>query len=315
MIAIATALACPAIASADESYPSSGLQLTGLSAENGTLVSVTRRGPFGPDRLYEGFGPEIKPLGGPRGAPRASFTGVSLGTDARRRPVAVYTYCAAGCRVFGYDFSAGRHRPLFTPSRGCFPASPELDRGVLYFAQPPRLASRCEVGIFQKRPGRRLRRLTRRGPQDFDVSGGLLALKLTPSVNPVERNEIRLLRIGRRKSRLVATSRYDRDTLGAVLGGVELDEGFVYWKRLEQRRVGDSGEAATSIDLMRAPVRGESVPETLSSEGRTLPPDTGVGGGLPANGYAVDGESIFYVAAGPNGTLNRVTPAPRFVRR
>ncbi len=311
-IAIATALACPGVVAADESYTSSGLQLTDLAAENGKLVSVARRGPFGIERLYEGFGPDMKPLGGPKVTPGASFVGLSLGTDARRRLVAVYTYCVpAGCRVFGYDFETGHHRPLFTPNRRCFPAGPEMERGVLYFAQPPRDGSRCTVGIFQKRPGRRVRRLTRRGPQDFDVSGGLLALKLTPSVNPVERTEIRLMRIGRRKSRLVATARYDRDTRGAVLFGVQLDEGFVYWGNLAQRLEGGSRDVATSIDLMRAPVRGEPV-QTLSRDGRMLPPDAELGGGLPGNLYAVDGESIFYTNW-PDGPLTRVTPAPRFV--
>ncbi len=268
---------------------------------------------FGTERLYEGFGADMKPLGGPKAAPRrATFVGLSLGTDARRRLVAVYTYCVrAGCRVFAYDFDTGRHRPLLTPNRDCFPASPEMERGVLYFAQPPRDGSQCTVGVFQKRPGRRVRRLTRRGPQDFDVSGGLLALKFTPSVNPVERTEIRLMRIGRRKSRLVAAARYDRVTSGAVLFGVELDEGFVYWQHLVQRLEGASGDVATSIDLMRAPVRGEPVQETLSGEGRMLAPDAEPGGGLPGDLYAVDGENIFY-SNWPDGPLTRVTPAPRF---
>jgi len=313
-IAIATALAFPAVAGADVSDTSSGLQVTGLSAEKGKLVSVAKRGTFGTERLYEGFGPDMKPLGAPEVAPRrARFIGLSLGTDARRHLVAVYTYCVrTGCRVFGYNFETGHHRPLFTPNRDCFPSSPEMDRGVLYFAEPPRDGSQCTVGIFQKRPGRRVRRLTRRGPQDFDVSGGLLALKFTPSVNPVERTEIRLMRIGRRKSRLVATARYDQDTRGAVLFGVELDEGFVYWGRLTQRLERGSREVANSIDLMRAPVRGEPVQETLSAEGRMLPPGAEPGGGLPGNLYAVDGENIFYSYL-PGGPPTRVTPAPRFV--
>lgn len=90
------------------------------------------------------------------------------------------------------------------------------------------------------------------------------------------------MRIGRRKSRLVAAARYDRVTSGAVLFGVELDEGFVYWQHLVQRLEGASGDVATSIDLMRAPVRGEPVQETLSGEGRMLAPDAEPGVAFPA---------------------------------
>jgi hypothetical protein len=74
---------------------------------------------------------------------------LDLGTDGRRRAVAVYEYSRAGgpSRLWRYDFAAGRARVMLVSRKGCRLSDPHMGRGVLYFAREG-LRSRpgCEPG-------------------------------------------------------------------------------------------------------------------------------------------------------------------------
>jgi hypothetical protein len=326
LVAVVLAIALPASASADEVWvpPEGGAVSEEIAADDGRVVFLGSLGP-GPLGLIEGFGAEARPLPATKESENAAIRGLDLGTDGRGRPVAVYGFHQGEGpdRLYRYDFAAGRARVMLSSRKDCAVSNPHIERGVLYFRREGRRSRRgCRPGIFAKRPGKRLRRLTTRAYFDFDVSGRVVAFirdrvldrgNLSDGVPSFGLNELHLLRVGEGRGRLVATVGYRwnpryEDYGGAFFSGVSLDEGNVYWRRVNY----DTGES----DLLRAPVREPEAITTLSAEGRALPyPRAST---FPASGYAVDGDHIYYgsvdydhsTGAERGSALGRVAPLP-----
>jgi hypothetical protein len=326
LVAMALAIAFPSTVSADEVWvpPEDGVVSAEIAAEDGRVVFIGSLGP-GPLGLIEGFGAEARPLSATKEAENAAIRDLDLGTDGRGRPVAVYGFYQGNGRdtLYRYDFEAGRARVMLASRKGCAVSDPHMERGVLYFRRESRRTRRgCRPGIYVKRPGRPLRRLTTRAYFDFDVSGGVVAFirdrvlergNTSDGIPSFRLNEVHLLRVGERRGHLVATAGYRwnpryEDYGGAVFGGVTLDGGNVYWMRFNY----DTGER----DLLRAPVREPEAITKLSAEGRVLPYPRA--SAFPAGGYAVDGDQIYYDSVNydwstgtERGTaLARVTPLP-----
>jgi hypothetical protein len=327
-VALALAIAFPAAAGADEVWvpPEGGVVTEEIAAQDGRLVWVGSLGP-GPLGLIEGFGAEARPLPATRETEGSAIAGLDLGTDGRGRPVAVYSFHRSGKpdRLYRYDFAAGRARVMLASRKGCRLSNPHLERGVLHFAREgERSRPGCRPGIYAKRPGQPLRRLTTRAYHDFDVSGRVIAFIRSQVLRRGDTVEGRwselgfshvyLLRPGQRRPGIVASAGYRsnarwEDFGGAAFGGVTLDDGHVYWLRVNY----DTGEE----DLLRARAT-EWDPEvsTLSAAGRALPHPSP--GAFPADGFAVDGDRIYYdsveydPATGSYGrsALARVTPLP-----
>jgi hypothetical protein len=325
LVAAWLAIAVPAVASSDEIWvpPAGGAVTEEIAAEDGRVVFVGSLGP-GPLRLIEGFGSGARPLPATRADESSGISYLDLGTDRRGRPVAVYTYHRrhTPSRLYRYDFASRRTRVMLVSREDCLLFGPHIERGVLYFARESRRSPPgCRPGIYQKRPGEPLRRLTTRAYEDFDVSRGVVAFIRSSAVRRSEGTSSRfafehvfLLRAGQRRARLVASAGY-RSTPhlvergGVVFDRVSLDDGHVYWLRFNY----DTGEE----DLLRARVRGRNPAITkLSGEGRALPrPGAGA---FPTQGYAVDGDRIYYhtlyhdPSTGSYGprALARVSPLP-----
>jgi hypothetical protein len=233
LVVCAAALASPSVAAADTSFPAAAGDL----AANGEVL-VWSPGPLAPPGpLMAGFGPAAAPLPGPS----AGLGGIDAGTDARGRAVLVYSACrtkAIRCRdLYLHSFASGGTRRLASLSR------PDCAED--------RCKPRSGTGLYIKRPGRPLRRLTElpgpaeeilqhRGVTSIDIAGRTLAFierrvgKELPvgSTWPVV-TEVRTLRLGQRHSRLLARAHKleSRTSTGTSLGQVSLDGGFVYWTR------------------------------------------------------------------------------------
>jgi hypothetical protein len=305
--------------------PEGGAVSDEIAAGDGRLVYMGSLGP-GPLGLIEGFGAEARQLPVPNLGENSRIFGLDLGTDARGRPVAVYEYSRPGepSRLWRYDFAAGRARVMLTSREGCWLSGPRLERGVLYFAREGRRSRPgCRPGIYVKRPGGPLRRLTTRAYYEFDVSGRVIAFIRDHVLRRGDDSEgkwptlgfweVYLLRVGERRARLVASAGYSSNLRWEDFGGVDfsdvsLDRGNVYWKRFNQ----DTGES----DLLRAPVREPDAISKLSAGGRVLPnPRAST---FPASGFAVDGDHIYYgsveydpaTGSTAGSAIARVTPLP-----
>jgi hypothetical protein len=327
LVAVALAIAFPATAGADEVWvpPEGGAVSKEIAAEDGRLVYLGSLGP-GPLGLIEGFGAEGRALPATRQTKNAAIRDLDLGTDGRGQPVAVYEFSPARGpdRLWRYDFAAGRAQVMLESRKGCWLSGPHMERGVLYFAREGgRSRPGCRPGIYAKRPGEPLRRVTTRAYYDFDVSGRVIAFIRDRVVVRGDLSEgtsssfgfdhVYLLRIGQRHARLVASAGYRSNLRWEDFGGVRfsrvsLDDGFVHWKRFNH----DTGES----DLLRAPVREPEAITMLSAEGRVLPyPRAST---FPASSYAVDGDQIYYDAVDYNpstgsyggSAIARVTPLP-----
>jgi hypothetical protein len=327
LIAVAIAAAGPALAGADEVWvpPEGGAVGEDMAADDGRLVYVGSLGP-GPLGLIEGFGAEARRLPGPSESSRAGIADLDLGTDRRGRQVALYEHSRVGgrSRLWSYELAAGRERVVLAARRGCRLSEPHMERGVLYFArEDPRPRPVCRPGIYAKRPGEPARRITTRAYHDFDVSGRVIAFirdRVLRRGDPTEGrwselgfSHVYLARVGQRGARLVASAGFRsnqrwEDFGGAAFSGVSLDGGYLYWQRVDY----DTGEQ----DLHRARVSEPDHVNTLSAEGRVLPHPSP--GAFPANGFAVDGDRIYYgsvdydPATGASGgsAIARVTPVP-----
>jgi hypothetical protein len=326
LVAASLALAIPAGASADEVWapPDGGAVTDEIAAKDGRLVYVGSLGP-GPLELIEGFGAEARPLPATKDTATSAIADLDLGTDERGRQVAVYTFLRARkpSRLYRYDFAEGRARVVLASRKDCRLSDPHMERGVLYFARHGgRSQPSCRPGIYAKRPGEPLRRVTTRAYFDFDVSGRVIAFirsRVLDPGDPVEGissfgfEHVYLLRSGQRRARLVASAGYRSNARYEDYGGVQfarvlLDGGNVYWRRFNH----DTGES----DLLRARVSDPDTIRVLSADGRVLPyPHAKT---FPADGYAVDGESIYYdtveydpsTGATGGSALARVTPLP-----
>jgi hypothetical protein len=328
LVAASLAIALPAGTRADEVWvpPAGGAVIEEIAAEDGRMVYVGSLEP-GPLALIEGFGSEGRLLPASKADVNSAISYLDLGTDRRGRAVAVYTYHRrhTPSRLYRYDFVSGRARVMLVSRRDCLLFGPHMEGGVLYFAREGRRSRPgCRPGIYQKRPGEPLRRLTTRAYEDFDVSGGVVAFIRSRVVRREDMSEgtssrfafehVFLLRVGERRARLVASAGYRLtphlvERGGVVFDRVSLDGDHVYWLRFNY----DTGEE----DLLRARVRGRDPGITkLSGERRELPrPGAGA---FPTQGYAVDGDRIYYHtfayepstgSFGPRA-LARVSPLP-----
>jgi hypothetical protein len=180
-------------------------------------------------------------------------------------------------------------------------------RGVLVFVhQAPReSAAACPPGVYVKRPGRAARRVTTRLPDSLDYRAGVIALTVTtPADAPAgERqvSEVRLLRVGARRSTLVARGRgraTRTGTEGTELSHAQLDGRFLYWRRSVQRADGSRRD-----DILRRRITGGKT-GALDRRGRRWV-------GKPADtlaSFAVDRGRIVYVYGSGIGRVPTTQP-------
>ena len=289
--------AVPSIAAADTSFPAAAGHMT---ARGDLLVWTSWTGP---GRLMSGFGDAAAPLP----IPRARFGSVDLGTDARGRTVLVYRSCQAArprhCAVYLYDFASQRHRRLAALDRsGCRVGDVRISRGTVAFARD--CGGHALDGLYLKRPRKPVRRL-RGAPRlevlqplglprlgSFDLAGGTLAfIEHRVSNGPEEATwrvttELRVLRLGRRRSRLLVRERQlvaPADS-GAIVEDVRLDSGFAYWER--QVFTEDFRQ-----EILRRPIDASAPEAQLERAGRLYVEPTA---GDRLGSYAVSGDRMYY---------------------
>ena len=305
----AAALASPSTAAADSSFPAA----VGDLAAGGNVL-VWSPGPFAaPGPLMTGFGSASAPL------PVSSFElgGMDVGTDARGDSVLVYSACRGAhkpCRdLYLYNFASRSNRKLTSLSMpDCAEGSPQISGGVIVFAR-----SRCgrgfRAGLYLKRPGKPVRRLTElppltweplqhRGVSSFDLAGRTLAfiVRRVGDELPIGSTwrvitQVRTLRLGQRHSRRLASARKleSPGSIGISLGQVRLDGGFVYWTR----DVFNSCNTDTPgrQDILRRPLDGSERRTVLERAGRLYaqPQCDALGT------YAVSGGQLYYTFNDP----------------
>lgn len=301
-----------------------------ITARGSTLVYVTNT-PKG-ERLRKGFGTAARnlPL---RHSPR--FDGAALGTDSKRRGVLVYARCGKRCDLFLYR--AGRERRLSSISRrACSEGQPHIVRGAVVFVRRVRRSSRrsrrCAGGIFLKRPGKRLRRISRSTPSQLDWDGRRIAYARVvfnsrdpnPEGEP-HRSQIRVLRPGghsRALASAMATVTRGRDNTGkflpdpvftgTVLADPALSAGRVYWTR----SVVNADEGTEVNDVVRRRADGSAPEQVLERFGslwveaeEPSPQLVGVPSDDPLGPIAVTGNRLYYVSS---ITIGRVSGTPVF---
>ena len=319
-LALGVVAAVPSIAAADTSFPAAAGDMTA----RGDLLVWT---PWtGPGRLMSGFGDAAAPLP----IPRARFGSVDLGTDTRGRTVLAYKSCQAArprhCAVYLYDFASQRHRHLAALDRsGCRVGDLRISRGTVAFARYCSGSSgrRALDGLYLKRPRKPVRRL-RGAPRlevlqplglprlgSFDLAGATLAfIEHRVSNGPEEATwrvttELRVLRLGRRRSRLLVRERQlvAPAESGAVVEDVRLDSGFAYWER--QVFTEDFRQA-----ILRRPINGSAPATQLERAGRLY-----IGDHADELGsYAVSGDRMYYsrLVTGSAAFIAQVAGTPVF---
>ena len=318
--------AVPSIAAADTSFPAAAGHMTA----RGDLLVWT---PWtGPGRLTSGFGAAASPLP----IPRARFASVDLGADVRGRAVLVYSACQIRrprhCDLGLYDFASRRHGRLSGLSRpGCSDRGARVSRGAIVFARDCRgSAGRHLDGIYLKRPGRSVRRVRGlpralesfdlpRAIESFDLAGNSLAfVERRVSDGPEESTfrvttEVRVLELGRRRSRLLARERELEAPAnsGTYVQGVCLDSGFAYWER-QVFSTGDPPVYVFRQQIVRRPIDASAPEAQLERTGRLYVEPTGDD---QLGGYAVSGDRLYYsrpAVAGSEAFIAKVAGTPVF---
>lgn len=124
-------LVIPAAASADERFaPEIGGVSPRIATEDGRFVFLGSQQERGQHELFEGFGEDAVPLGIRENDDNAIFD-LHLATDARRKPVLVFSYCArsGSCDLFRYDFATRRRSRLAVSRRRCHVGGGRMERG------------------------------------------------------------------------------------------------------------------------------------------------------------------------------------------
>jgi hypothetical protein len=312
--AVRAAVACAALAGcalgplasarADSSFSAAA---SDLAAHGGLLV----RAPGWPSgRLGVGFGAAATDLRMP-GA--GLFSGIDLGTDAAGRTVLVYAVCRARTEpcsdLYTYSFASRRERKLRTLSlAGCDEEGPQISRGTIVFGRDCEdshsARTRTLGGLYVKRPGKPLRRLSRAAPAYFDLAADTLAFVRRRQVEEIDGStwrvvsEIRVKRLGQRRSRLIASAIgiESRTSSGPFLTRPRLDGGYVYWQRnvLGNRPDGDIDQPFRQ-DILRRRVDGSAPASQLERAGRLYARSAGDQLGT----YAVSGRRLYYTVTDP----------------
>jgi hypothetical protein len=269
-----------------------------------------------------GFGDAAAPLP----IPRASFGSVDLGTDARGRTVLVYRSCQAArprhCAVYLYDFASQRHRRLAALDRsGCRVGDVRISRGTVAFARD--CGGRALDGLYLKRPGKPVRRMRGVPPVlsfawpaalSFDLDGNTVAfIHIQQRDGPEEStwwvtSEVRVLQLGRRRSRLLARERQlvSPTPSGAYVEDVRLDSRFAYWER--QLFTEDYRQ-----EILRRPINGSAPATQLERAGRLYVEPMG---GDRLGSYAVSGDRMYYsrpaYVSGSEAFIAQVAGTPIF---
>jgi hypothetical protein len=307
----AIALAFPAAAAADTSFPGAGLGQPQLTVRGDLFVWTYDQGSS--MRLRQGFGSGAADVPVPAAH---DFRGVDLGTDERGHVVLVYGRCPHAftrCDIYSYSFGSGRERRLGSVSkRRCNEVLPRIDRGALAFVRGR--ARGCRAGLFVKLPGHRERRVMRNASYRWDFQGRTIAFEVyrpgrttNPEENSPVTSEIRRLRIGHRHSVLVVRARGSMSrggSRGQFVSAPLLDGRYGYWIRAVFEPTGVQGRR----DILRRRIGGGAA-QALSRSGRLY-----VGAdGDTLDSFAVQGERLFYsYSTAPQDSIGRVEPLPAF---
>ena len=271
-----------------------------------------------------GFGAAASPLP----IPRARFASVDLGTDLHGRAVLVYSACQIRrprhCDLGLYDFASRRHRRLSGLSRpGCSERGARVSRGAIVFARDcTGSAGRHLDGIYLKRPGRPVRRVRGlpRTLESFDLAANTFAfVERRMSDGPEESTfrvttEVRVLELGRRRSRLLARERELEAPAnsGTYVQGVRIDSGFAYWER-QVFSAGDPPVGVFRQQIVRRPIDASAPEAQLERTGRLYVEPTG---GDRLGSYAVSGDRLYYsrpaYVTGSEAFIAQVAGTPLF---
>lgn len=231
-------LACPTVASADERFEREvGAVTAEIAADNGLFLFVgSETEGMGPG-LFDGYGPGASSLGFTAGE-GALIDDLHIGTDRDLRPVGVFTYCdGRTCDLYTLRFDTREIRRLALSRKGCDERAGRMLRGVLYFEQfsrsPQRAVNRCPGGVYEKRRGRRARRVLKEVPESWDVSAGRLAFERERITREgagdgdtadVGFREVRVKRIGKRRSRRLAFGDFQQNRKSEFFGGTSFSD-------------------------------------------------------------------------------------------
>jgi hypothetical protein len=220
---------------------------------------------------------------------------------------------AAARDLYLYNFETNTSRRLSSLSRpGCAEGSPQISHGLIVFSR-----SGCRgfrAGLYLKRPGEPVRRLTQlppptqevlqhRGITSFDLAGHTLAFveRRVGHELPIGSTwrvitQVRTLRLGHRRSKRLASGRKleSPTSVGVSLGQVHLDGGFVYWSR-DFFNGCDSPDLPSLQDILRRPIDGSQRRTVLDRAGRLYAQSPCDALGT----YAVTGGQLYYTFNDP----------------
>jgi hypothetical protein len=316
LLALVLLAALPAAAVADVSI-SQGAAASDIAASGGDFAyTVGSRGRLA---LKLGFGPSATAVPVRRAA---NFRGLDLGTDSAGRRVLTYSRCEGRCDLFAYTLATRKERKLASLSRSaCTERNPRMVHGDVAFVREERRSRkrklRCTGGIYLKRRGHRLQRVSSTQASALDYDGRLLAYNRVRfnSADPNEEGEpyhaeIRVLGAGSPGRVLAAAvGEVDRGgSNGTFLGDVALDAGQVYWTRsVRNEETGGQVE-----DVLREPADASGGQHVLDRTGRLWVQSDPAGQDQPISALAVDGPRLFYGYGSFNGRVGQVAGSPVF---
>lgn len=309
-------LGLPAGAFADVSVPA-GSGHGDVAAAGGQVAYTTGSG-----RLQLELGPFAAATTVPVAAAR-DIRGVDLGTDAGGALVLVYSRCERRCDLFAYSPATRKERKLTSLSRSaCTERNPRMVKGAVAFVREERRSkhksTRCTGGIYLKRPGHKLQRVSSTQASSLDYDGRVLAYTRRHSgvggEGEITRTQICVLRPGGKVRVLAsATDEVGRGgDSGTFLGEAVLDGGQVYWTRSSGEDSPYSDDSGTDIeDILRAPATGGRA-QVLDRAGRLWVHSDPTGQDQSLSGLAVDGPRLFYAYGTTTELIGQVAGTPVF---